>query len=108
MNILQGTTPTLTITVDTDDFNVSDVTELELAIKNGSTLNLYGLSDVTLDSTENTIAYQFTEAETLALDPKNNLVYQLRFMFSDGSIVGTNALSIRVSKLYSTAVMTNE
>ena len=106
MSILQGTTPSLKIKIAKTDFLVESVTKLECGIFQGAIQHLYGLDDVTADAEDNSFTYEFTEAETLALDPKKPLYYQLRFMFSDGSIVGTELASISVSDLLSKEVMT--
>ena len=99
--ILQGTTPSLEIEIDPNDFAVNDVTVLELAFRNGSTLLLKGLEDVMLDTEHNTITYHFTQAETLALNVKQALEYQCRFKFSDSSVVGTVKARINVRDLMS-------
>lgn len=103
--ILQGTTPSLEIRISTDDFLISDVTKLELVFSNMGNTVTHGLSDVTVNATNNSIVYNFTEAETLALSPTACLYWQARFGFADGSIVGTQKDSIAVSDLISEAVM---
>lgn len=95
-SILQGTTPTLTIEIDTEDFSVSDIVGLELAVKQQNTVTRYGLSDVTLDTEENTISYTFSEEETLAFIPDILLFVQARFILSGGNIVGTKLMSFNV------------
>lgn len=104
-SILQGTTPSLEITISTEDFAVTDIVKLELVMKNGSTVITNGLEDVTVNAKANSITKTFTEAETLALNPQSSLVYQLRFVFADGSIVGTQKASIRVEDLISEEMM---
>lgn len=104
--ILQGTTPSLEIKINTEDFSVGDVVKLELTMLNGETTTKYGLSDVTVDEDANSFIYQFTEAETLSLIPSRSLYYQVRFMFVDGTIVGTKKMQIQVADLYSEDVMT--
>lgn len=104
--ILQGTTPSLEILVSTDDFLVSDVTKLEFLIKYNMITNAHGLSDVTLDTEANSITYKFTEEETLAMVPGKQIKYQLRFMFSDGTICGTPIMALEVADLISQDVMT--
>lgn len=104
--ILQGTTPSLKIIIDPADFDVGDVIKLELTMLNGETSAKYGLSDVTVDTEANSFIYQFTETETLALIPSRSLFYQVRFMFADGTIVGTKKMQIQVADLYSEDVMT--
>lgn len=104
-SILQGTTPSLEITISTEDFAVTDVQKLELVLQNGSNILKKGLTDVTLDADANSFTYTFTESETLQLKPQHSLTYQLRFQFQDGSIVGTKKASLRVDDLISEAVM---
>lgn len=103
--ILQGTTPSLEIIISSDDFAVSDVTKLELVFQNAGNTVKHDLDDVTINTTANSFTYQFTEAETLALSPASSLYWQMRFGFSDGSIVGTEKGSVNVSDLISEAVM---
>lgn len=104
--ILQGTTPSLEIKIDTDDFYVTDVVKLELTILQNGETTIYGLSDVDMNDEENTFTYHFTEAETLAMIPKETIYYQLRFMFSDDSILGTVPMPLVVVDLISEEVMT--
>ncbi len=104
--ILQGTTPILAIKISTSDFLVTDVIKLELVMINGETSNTYDLDDVTVDSTENSFIYQFTETETLAMKPGRTLYYQMRFMFANGTIVGTKPMTLQVANLFSEEVMT--
>ena len=110
--ILQGTTPSLIIAISKTDFLVSSIVKLELVImqeKNiaeGKVVKTYGLEDVDLDVENNTITYTFTEAETLAMIPDKPLWYQLRFLFADGSIIGTEQMSLQVADLISEEVMT--
>lgn len=103
--ILQGTTPSLEIKIKTSDFLVSDVVKLELALRHSGALSLYSLSDVTVDAENNSFTYKFSEAETLALVPKKPIIFQLRFMFADGSIVGTEPRVLHVADLMSGEVM---
>lgn len=105
-DILQGTTPSLEIKIDTDDFLVSNVTKLEWVIKYNNTASTYGLSDVTVDTEANSFIYKFSEAETLAMTPLLPVRFQLRFMFADGTIVGTDAMTLQVRDLISEEVMT--
>lgn len=106
-SILQGTTPDFIIKIKTEDFTVSDVTKLEVTIWNGTRQSIYGLEDVTVDSTENSFGIHFTEADTLALASSKSLRWQMRAMFADGNIVGTEeSAPIRVSSLKSKEVMT--
>ena len=105
-SILQGTTPSLKIKIATTDFLVTDVTALELTFQNGSSVIKKSLSDVSVGE-DNSFTYSFTEAETLALNPSQPLLYQFRFGFTGGSIVGTQKATLRVADLISEAVMSD-
>lgn len=105
-SILQGTTPTITIAIDPTDFSVSDIVALEFTTKQKSNISVYNLQDVTLDPAANTVSYTFTQAETLAFIPDVLLSVQLRFMFADGSIVGTNRMNFNINDLISSEVLT--
>lgn len=97
--LMQGTTPSITITISTEDFLLSNVTAMNLYILNGRKLTTYEMTDLTIDTTNNTITKTFTEEETASLDPKSKVVIQARFWFADGSIVGINKISFQVADM---------
>ena len=97
-SIMQGTTPSLTITINPDDFQLSAVTKLELYVKNGGTLTTYTAEDLTVDTEANTITKTFSEAETAALNPKKFVTVQGRFWLGS-SVVGINKISFGVSDM---------
>ena len=103
--ILQGTTPSLEIIISKTDFLVSDITKLEFTIRHNGIVSIHDLSEVTLDAERNSVAYLFTEIETLAMNPKQPIEYQLRFMFADSHIVGTKSRMIEIADLISKDVM---
>ena len=103
--ILQGTTPSLEITINTDDFLVSEVVKLELTIKHNG-ITIYGLEDVVVNTDNNSFIYTFTEEETLAMTPSKQIRYQLRFKLNNGRIVGTSQMTLGVADLMSKDVMT--
>lgn len=103
--ILQGTTPTLTITVNPDELLLSDVVEIELTFQSGTTVTQKDMTALTIDTEANTMAYTFTEAETLALSSTAMLIWQARFKLQSGVIVGTVKKSIKVLDLISEEVM---
>lgn len=106
MSILRGTTPDFVIKVKQEDFLISDVTKLEVTVWNGTRQTIYRLSDVTLDSTENSFGIHFTEADTLALDSSKTFRWQMRAMFQDGNIVGTReSAPVQIEPLKSKEVM---
>ena len=97
-SIMQGTTPSLTITINPDDFQLSAVTKIELYVKNGGTLTTYTAEDLTVDTEANTITKTFSEAETAALNPKKFVTVQGRFWLGS-SVVGINKISFGVSDM---------
>ena len=104
-SILQGTTPTLTIAVDQDDLQLSEIIELELTFQQVDDPVYKHLADVTIDNEANTVSYHFTQEETLALIPSRMLNWQIRFALPDGNIVGTPIAQITVSDLISNEVL---
>lgn len=103
-SIMQGTTPSVTITISADDFLLSDVVDIELYVKNGSTVTTYPMDELTVDTEANSVTKTFTEAETTALNPNKNIIIQARFWFSDGSVIGINKISIGVSDMMGVGV----
>lgn len=107
MSILRGTTPDFLIKVKEEDFLVTDVTKLEVTVWNGNCQSVYGLNDVTTDAEQNAFGIHFTEEDTLALDSSKTFNWQMRAMFADGNIVGTEeSAPISVRPLKSKEVMT--
>ena len=103
MSILQGTTPKLEITIP-EEFPVSTITEIELTFSHKDTVTKHGLSDVAVNGEMNTLTYSFTQAETLALDPRAPLWWQLRIKVPAG-IVGTEKKQESVLDLISEALI---
>ena len=97
-SIMQGTTPSITITIDPDDFQLSNVTKIELYVRNGGTLTTYTAEDLTVDTEANTITLTFSEAETIAMNPTNFLKVQGRFWLGS-SVVGINKLTYGVDDM---------
>lgn len=101
--LLQGTTPKLVITIPAP-IAVADVFSVELTFEHVGTKKIVYIDGVTLDTDENTITYRFTERETLDMNPKQPLYWQLRIKTQDG-IFGTEQESIDVKDLLSEEVM---
>lgn len=102
--ILQGTTPSLTITIP-EEISVSSITALELAFKQMASVTLLHMADVSIDTEANTITYTFSETQTLALIPSAPLMWQLRIETADG-IFGTPQNRINVLDLISQEALT--
>lgn len=104
--IIQGTTPTLKITVKKTDILLENVADIELTFKqwNGPTV-IKRLADLGIDTTNNVIAYHFSEQETLDLLPRTDIEWQLRLKTIGGEIFGTKLSRFDVADLLSEEVM---
>ena len=103
MEILDGTTQQLVIKVPAT-VPVANITGIELTFTHKGEKTVYYQDSVTTDAEANTITYNFTEAETLALDPTAGLVWQIRMKSPSGS-VGTKPKRIEVITLLSGEAM---
>jgi hypothetical protein len=101
--MLQGTTPELVITIP-DPIAVADIINVEYTMEHVGTKKIVYIDGVTLDPEENTIMYRFTERETLDMDPKQPLYWQLRIKTQDG-IFGTKKETVDVEDLLSEEAM---
>lgn len=96
--IMQGTTPSVKIHISPDDLPLSQVTAIELCIKNGFKMTTYKKDDLDIDAEANTVTKVFTVAETARLRTDSPLVIQGRFWIGD-TVVGINRISIGVSDM---------
>lgn len=101
--IMQGTTPSLIIKFNQSDLQVSDITAVELYIKN-TCIDTYELADLVIDTTENSITKVFTEDETSSFNPDRQITVQGRFWLSGGSIVGMKKILIDVEDMLGVGV----
>lgn len=101
--ILQGTTPSLVITIP-EEIPVSTITAAELTLRQTGAVTILHLEDLVVDAEENTLAKEFTEEETLALNPVAPLSWQLRIKTADG-IFGTPQSRISILDLMSQEVL---
>lgn len=97
--IMQGTTPELTITIKKTDFLLTDVEKIELVVQNGNNLTTYTEEDLLLDAEANTVTLAFTEEETAALSRKYQVFVQGRFWLQDGGVVGIKKISFQVADM---------
>lgn len=96
-SIMQGTTPSLTITIDPNDLQLSMVTAMDVKIRNVR-LKSYKLDDMVIDSEANSFTYHFTEEETTELNPKKPLTVQGR-LWVDDEIFGIDKLQFAVADM---------
>lgn len=97
-SIMQGTTPSVTITIDPNDFSLANVTAMKISFKQDKSITWYTKDDFTIDTSANTITKALTEEETARMKPGVPLVIQGRFWLGR-SVVGINKISIGVSDM---------
>lgn len=95
MNIIPGTTPTLTLSLDTSIANCT-AAEFCLVCENMRILRDLQEMQISEDGTE--VSVQLTQSETLSL-PNNRMVkMQLRVMI-DGAVLATDVLAVPTKEL---------
>lgn len=90
--IMRGTTPTIEIEIDTEDFLLSELTAIELYVGNGNKTTTYTKDDLIVDEESNVVSKQLTEADTKALDPQFPVIVQMRGWYADGNVIGIEKL----------------
>lgn len=90
--IMRGTTPTIEIEIDTEDFLLSELTAIELYVRNGNKISTYTKDDLIVDEESNVVSKQLTEADTKALDPNFPVIVQMRGWYADGNVIGIEKL----------------
>lgn len=103
-SIMQGTTPTLTIYIPPDYLVLTDVTAIDLYVKNNKCLTQYAISDLVVDTNENTVSRQFTAEETAAFDPKYGIIVQALFTLTDGNVIGMEQIKYPVTDMIGVGV----
>lgn len=106
-NLLRGTTPNVIFKFKKDSLDVSEIEAIELTIVQGNTKYIKDLSQVTVDSEDNSVRYHFTEAETLSFKAKVPVDVQMRFKIGF-EIVGTGNVSLIFGELESNKAFDDE
>lgn len=94
--IMRGTTSTIEMPVNAEDFSLTSVTAVEFRIKNGGMTTVYHAEDLIVDTDTNTVTRHLTEGETLKFDSSFPVIAQMRCWLSDGSVVGTKKQVVEV------------
>lgn len=103
-NLLQGTTPYLTISFADTGLDVGSITAAELTFESGIHRSTKALTDMIVNTTDNTLTYHFTEADTLALSTTAAVYWQI-FARADGEVYGTKAERLDISRKIKGTVM---
>lgn len=104
LEIIQGTTPTLTLNLTTD---LSQGYDLRLAVKSGVD-TIFVLTNDNLQVTKTecgcTIVAKFTQEQTFAM--KKSISVQLRAkQTASGDVIGTKAVEVEIIRSYDDEVM---
>lgn len=104
MAILQGTTPLFVIPFQDTGISVADFDKAELTLTQKGQKVTHYLNEMIADSEENTLSYHFTEAETLALQKNEPMLWQI-YVNIGSEIYGTDSARISVKGKDKGAVM---
>ncbi len=103
--LLQGTTPKITFDLSNTGFTVSQITAAELTVESREYKLTLTLSDMTTDTANNKLSYQFTEVQTLKLNDNTTAYYQL-YIKVGTEIYGTKKARCTVFEDIKGSVMT--
>ena len=104
MQLIQGTTPTIEITVRTE-INLQDVQQIWLYIYQHGQIRVDKIiSDVTFDIEHRIIRLRLTQNDTLSLK-EGECLFQIRLLLDDGTALGTIADTVEVFKAYKDGVI---
>ena len=95
MNMIPGTTPTLTVTLDED---ISRCSAAELCIRCDKVTILKTLDDLTLSGDGTQVSVTLSQAETLLVPDNRTALVQLRVLIG-ASVLATNVMQISTKEL---------
>ena len=95
MNMIPGTTPTLTVTLDADNSRCSAA---ELCIRCDKVTILKTLDDLTLSGDGTQVSVTLSQAETLLFPDNRTALVQLRVLIG-ASVLATNVMQISTKEL---------
>ena len=100
MQIIRGTTPTITVNVRSN-INLDSVTDIWVYFyQSGSVVIDKQLSDVAIDTTNKRITFGLTQEETLALKADTGALFQIRILLSDNTALATLAANVAIKEIY--------
>ena len=105
MQIIRGTTPTITANVRSD-IELDNVTQAWVYIyQQGEVVIDKTGTNVDIDSTHKTIKIHLSQVETLSLKADVGAIYQIRLKLSSGVALATLAANIAVKEVYKDGVI---
>lgn len=107
MELMQGTTPTITVSVK-DPIDLTQVTAVWLYISQNNKVKVDKvLSDVSFNIDEKKIIVTLSQLDTLGLKDGEAL-FQIRLLLNNGTALATKAAKITIGKVYKDGVITDE
>ncbi len=99
MNITQGTTPNIVITIK-NDMDLTTIKEVWVYISQQNKVKVDKLlPDVTIDAENKTISVRLEQDDTLALK-EGEAFFQIRMLLNDDTALATAATKIGIVKVY--------
>ena len=106
MQFIQGTTPSIIITVQTE-IDLHQITAVWIYVSQQNKVKVdKELSDVTFDYEHRTMTVKLTQEDTLALK-EGDAFFQIRVLMTDGTALATLASKVTVKPAYKDGVITN-
>ena len=93
--MIRGTTPTLELTIEDEDLDLTQMDHVYVTLKNG--LNVLTKKDTDLTISAQAVALYLNQAETLAMASDATEV-QVNWTYSDGSRAATTIARVPISK----------
>lgn len=108
MQLIRGTTPTITITV-TSELDFTTIQQVWVYISQQNKVKIDKLiSDVSFDTEEHQILVTLTQEDTLALKANSDTLFQIRLLLNDGTALATIATKVDVLEIYKNGVIGGE
>lgn len=84
LDLCRGTTPVVTIQIEDEDYDMTQIDECHVAIQNNSGRNLKIFTDCDLDDVNKTISFMLSQEDTLNYE-KGYIDLQVRVRYKDGT-----------------------
>lgn len=105
MEIIRGTTPTVVITVK-NEMDLTTIQEVWVYIAQQNKVKIDKLyQDVTIDAEHNKISVKLEQEDTLKLKAKQDALFQIRMLLTDGTALATIATEVEVAEVYKDGII---
>ena len=103
-NIYRGTTPTIILKIDNDDFDMTDIVVCHVTIQNDNGRNKKVFDNPTIDVENKTISIELTQQDTLAYET-GNINLQIKVKLQGGRVVASPILVTPMNKILEEAII---